>query len=744
MHANETYLVAGLTPTACSRLAPTGESTNTGGTALGTPNALREAVRCRDSAHRTTPRPRATAARSRTTTSHKECARDALKNQLLLELLTRAKTQRQSRHKSKKSRLVALANHEGGPLPQDAPALFSLVGAPTLIEKGSANQMPWTSGDKARDIATGEEPTPASAVCVHGHIEGSKKAAFLKPVGLIGSVGPTHHKQLVTGRHPKEELSAIRAANSKMVMVALKCAAQALAQRSGSRAPKAVAAAHALLLHGPASFHGVACGSVRFFSADRTKDKILEQARKWQRQKPEDKAKVLSVQIDRSELKQVGAYPGRIASEEILSKKSKENDLVQIIRTMIEVKGPLTVSEFMQRHGYYMKKDVFGTKGDFTTAPEISQMFGELIGIWCVATWQQMGSPSAIKIVEMGPGRGSLMSDFLRAAKSFPPFYQALDIHMVEISPALRKIQQENLGCEPIEGKASTANTMQIPGGPTVQWHEDFGHVPQGPSLMILQELFDALPVHQGWCERLVDVDYEGGEDHFRFVLSPGPTPATRVYIGREKVFDPNAIPAQASSAPSMLVGEQTANPIKRLDIDDGSSPITTADAQIGDKIEISPMGIALAQDIAKRISQFGGGALLVDYGHDRPSELSLRGIKNHEFVSVLREPGDVDLSIDVDFATLRRYATAEENVKGFGPIGQGAFLKNMGIEHRLAALLQNAESEEVQEELFSAYERLVEPDQMGSIFKAMALTHVDIGQPVGFEVLPQATNDEQ
>lgn len=405
------------------------------------------------------------------------------------------------------------------------------------------------------------------------------------------------------------------------------------------------------------------------------------------------------------------------------------------------------------QHGYYMKKDVFGTKGDFTTAPEISQMFGELIGIWCVATWQQMGMPGAIKIVEMGPGRGSLMSDFLRAAKSFPPFYQALEIHMVEISPALRKIQQENLGCQPIGDKETAVNKMQVPDGPTVQWHQDFGNVPHGPSLMVAQELFDALPVHQfeytakGWCERLVDVDYEDGEDHFRFVLSPGATPATRVYIGRQKVFDPSAMPAQMPSASTVMSEaslSERADHIKRLDIHDGSSPITTTNAQIGDRIEVSPTGIALAQDIAKRISQNGGGALIVDYGHDRPSELSLRGIKSHEFVSVLREPGDVDLSIDVDFATLRRYATAEANVASAGPIGQGAFLKNMGIEHRLAALLQSCESEEVQEELFSAYERLVEPDQMGSIFKAMALTHTDIGQPVGFEVAPASTMDEQ
>lgn len=149
----------------------------------------------------------------------------------------------------------------------------------------------------------------------------------------------------------------------------------------------------------------------------------------------------------------------------------------------------------------------------------------------------------------------------------------------------------------------------------------------------------------KGWCERLVDVDYEDGEDHFRFVLSPGPTPATRVYIGRQKVFDPSAMPAQMPSAMASepLLADR-ADHIKRLDIHDGSSAIMTASAQIGDRIEVSPTGIALAQDIAKRISQFGGGALIIDYGHDRPSELSLRGIKSHEFVSVLREPGDVDL----------------------------------------------------------------------------------------------------
>ncbi|KAL4171147.1 hypothetical protein KRP22_009245 [Phytophthora ramorum] len=497
-----------------------------------------------------------------------------------------------------------------------------------------------------------------------------------------------------------------------------------------------------------------------FSSTSDVKDaKVVAQAKKWQQQQPEDKAKFLSIQVDRSALKQPGdALPSQ-SPVDLPQNKSKENSLVHVLRSMIEVKGPLTVAEFMTRalshpdHGYYMKKDVFGSQGDFTTAPEISQMFGELIAVWCVATWQQMGTPSHVKIVEMGPGRGSLMSDFLRAAKSFPPFYEAIEIHMVDISPAMQKIQQETLKCEPVEDKTAPENTMRLPdNGPTVRWHADFANVPHGPSLMIAQELFDALPAHQfeytdrGWCERLIDADYEDSGDHFRFVLSPGPTPATRVYIGREKLFDPTQ--ALSHVAETHISGVEDLKKmqgavVQRLDVADvAGTPVRTAQAQVGDKIEISPVSIALVQDMAKRISQSGGGALIVDYGYDHPSELSLRGIKNHEFVSVLREPGDVDLSIDVDFATLRRFATAESKVTISGPVGQGTFLKNMGIEHRLAMLLQNTESEKVQEDLFSSFERLVEPEQMGTIFKAMALTHTDIGQPVGFEDTPSETTE--
>ncbi|CEG49218.1 nadh dehydrogenase [Plasmopara halstedii] len=486
-------------------------------------------------------------------------------------------------------------------------------------------------------------------------------------------------------------------------------------------------------------------------SKDLNGDKIAAQSKKWQQQNPEDKAKFLSVQVDRSTLKTVGGALASNRPVDFRQEKSEENALVHLLRSMIEVKGPLTVAEFMTRalnhpdHGYYMKKDVFGSKGDFITAPEISQMFGELIAIWCVATWQQMGMPSHIKIVELGPGRGSLMSDFLRAAKSFPPFYDAIEVHMVDISPVMQKIQQETLKCEPIEVTMTPENWMQIPdSGPKIRWHTEFANVPHGPSLLIAQELFDAMPVHQfeytkrGWCERLVDIDLENGGDHFRFVLSPGPTPATRVYIGREKLYDPSKHLSTVTE--TQVSGVEDLKKVKNTGVycadllDVAGTPIRTAEAQIGDKIEISPLSIALVQDIAKRISQSGGGALIVDYGYDHPSALSLRGIQNHKFVSVLREPGDVDLSIDVDFSTLRRFALAESKVKSSGPVGQGNFLKNMGIKLRLDMLLQNTESKKVQEDLISSYKRLVDPDQMGSVFKAMALTHIDLGQPVGFE----------
>ncbi|KAF0683778.1 Aste57867_24162 [Aphanomyces stellatus] len=469
---------------------------------------------------------------------------------------------------------------------------------------------------------------------------------------------------------------------------------------------------------------------------------------------PKSTLKERIVSVDRSGLKQPHLHSllKDNAHVKTVAKKAKENELTRLLHALIAMRGPITVAEFMrhalshQQHGYYMKRDVFGTQGDFTTAPEISQMFGELIGIWCIATWQQMGSPSHIKIVEMGPGRGSLMEDFVRTAKQFPAFYAALEIHMVEISPALRQIQQTKLGA--VQTNDDDASWRLSSTGPSIAWHEDLAQVPEGPTLFIAQELFDALPVHQfeytdkGWVERLVDIDESPvSDDHFCFVLSPGPTPATRVYIGKEKIVTPDAqlmknMPQNASPQDilaNLNAAAVIAEKLEKEEKEEAPAPVLSANVQVGDRIEICPLGIALIQDMAKRIGAHSGAALVVDYGRDHPSEVSLRGIQNHQFVSVLREPGDVDLSIDVDFSTLKRYATEGGDVRAYGPVGQGQFLTEMGIEHRMAALFQNS-SEETQEAIYKAYERLVDPNQMGSIFKAMALVSGKVtGEPVGF-----------
>ncbi|ETV95052.1 hypothetical protein H310_11350 [Aphanomyces invadans] len=479
--------------------------------------------------------------------------------------------------------------------------------------------------------------------------------------------------------------------------------------------------------------------------------------------KPDSKLKERFVSVDRSGLKQPHLHALLKDNTHVQAlgrhkKATKENELTRFLHSLIAVRGPITVAEFMRHalshpvHGYYMKRDVFGTKGDFTTAPEISQMFGELVGVWCIATWQQMGSPSQIKLIEVGPGRGSLMEDFVRTAKQFPAFYKALEVHMVEISPALKELQQTKL-----QATAAADGGFRLPNnGPAIYWHDELTHVPEGPTLFIAQELFDALPVHQfeytdkGWCERLIDIDdTRENEDHFRFVLSPGPTPATRVYIGKEKIVTPDIQVSKPSTPneskdPKDILDNLNASAaritahLEALEKEDSVDvvPVLSPGVQVGDRIEISPVGIALVQEVARRIDTHGGAALVVDYGRDHPSEVSLRGIQHHQFVSVLREPGDVDLSIDVDFSTLKRYATDETRVRAYGPIGQGEFLKAMGIEHRMAALFQNA-SEEMQETIYDAYERLVDPDQMGTIFKAMALVSDKVvGDPVGFTPL--------
>ena len=355
--------------------------------------------------------------------------------------------------------------------------------------------------------------------------------------------------------------------------------------------------------------------------------------------------------------------------------------LARILARRIRVEGPISVSTFMAEalghpeHGYYRRADPLGAAGDFVTAPEISQMFGELIGLWCAEMWRLMGSPTAFRFVELGPGRGTLMADALRATKVLPGFGDAASLHLVETSPALRERQKQALAAY------------------DVAWHDRFADVPDGPTILVANEFFDALPIHQfertadGWRERLVALEGE------RFVrtLSPTRTPA-EVLIPR----------------------------------------ILLVAAEPQSVVEVSPLSITTMTAIAERLAAFGGCALVVDYGHDGHAVGdTLQAVRNHEFQDVLGDPGAVDLTAHVDFAALAE--AAHDNAGHFGPTTQGAFLQALGIRMRAEQLKKHA-SEAQRRDIDAALQRLIDPKEMGTLFKVMAVCDRDLPPPPGFD----------
>ncbi|GMH33983.1 hypothetical protein BSKO_01817 [Bryopsis sp. KO-2023] len=399
--------------------------------------------------------------------------------------------------------------------------------------------------------------------------------------------------------------------------------------------------------------------------------------------------------------------------------KENETDLVRHLKTRIMMGGgPISVAEYMKevltnpQHGFYMNRDVFGTGGDFITSPEISQMFGELVGIWSVCTWQQMGSPAAINIVEMGPGRGTLMADFLRGTQALAPFASALNsVHLVEISPALRKKQWATLKCqgeieEVVDGKVGVSQIN----GCKIQWHRSLAHVPKEiPEIIVAHEFMDALPVHQfaktdqGWCERLVDVAEADDPSHFRFVLSPKATPAFAILGSRRLAWMSDA---EKAACKQMEVGGQ--------------------------------MLVAVV-DISKRVTETRGAALVIDYGKDGCYESSVQAIRRHKVGDILNNPGCADLSAHVDFTAIRKAVEeSRSEAVAHGPVEQGWFLRSLGIDARLEALCRDADGAQV-EKLTEGCQRLIEPagedaPGMGEIYKVMAITGPGIGAPVAFE----------
>ena len=353
------------------------------------------------------------------------------------------------------------------------------------------------------------------------------------------------------------------------------------------------------------------------------------------------------------------------------------------LKSYIQANGPISVRAFMEaclydpQHGYYRAGNPIGAEGDFITAPEISQMFGEILGVWAVTCWQAMGQPLPLQIIELGPGRGTLMSDMLRSLKKLHPAFEMISLCLVEKSLSLRAAQKKTV--EPYECRVS--------------WHETLGGIPAGPSLLIANEFLDCLPIRQfirtrdGWHERVVGLDQNGD---FAFVVG---------------------------------------KPLRKGVI----VPQRYVDAPPGSIFEYCPDFEELMKDLA-RLGQGGPFAgLFIDYGFEGPAlGETLQAVKSHKMVPPFVRPGDVDLTAHVDFTAFAALAVAN-GLKAYGPRDQGAFLSQLGIGTRAQTLAASA-SEPQAEKLLSDVVRLVAPEQMGSLFKVMCVTSGGVRVPAPFD----------
>ena len=343
----------------------------------------------------------------------------------------------------------------------------------------------------------------------------------------------------------------------------------------------------------------------------------------------------------------------------------------------IRSEGPLSLSDYMAdclmhpEWGYYATRDPLGAAGDFITAPEISQMFGEMIGLCIAQSWLDQGRPTPFVLAEAGPGRGTMMSDILRATRAVPGFADAVSMHLVETSPALRQVQAETLsGVAPV-------------------WHDGVQTLPDNlPLFFVANEFLDALPIRQfqrtetGWRERCVGLDSE----ELAFGLGPElPQPGLNARV---------------------------------------------EDTRAGDIVELCPQMPALAEAIGARIVKNGGMALFIDYGDWRSLGDTLQALENHTPVDPLAAPGQADLTAHVDFEVL-----AKATPSGFARLTpQGIFLERLGITARAQALARGKGDAEV-DRIAAAHRRLTHPEEMGNLFKVMGFFPLSGNPPPGLEI---------
>lgn len=363
--------------------------------------------------------------------------------------------------------------------------------------------------------------------------------------------------------------------------------------------------------------------------------------------------------------------------------------LLSIIKDTIRAEGPMAISDYMQlclghpQYGYYIKKDPFGEQGDFITAPEISQVFGELIGLWCADMWAQTGGGPA-GLVELGPGRGTLMQDALRATRNIEEFHDYLTIHLVETSPILQTTQFHTL-----------QNAHE-----RLEWDESIDALPEKPLFIIANEFFDALPIRQhvqtkdGMKERRVGIDEESGELCYVMV----------------------------SAGLSLAKGD--------------------SDIDVGTIIESCQAAKEIVGTLCEHLRAHGGALLMIDYGYLGDSHQdTLQAVKGHLYHSPLKDPGDADITAHVDFNTLAEVAE-DHGMAVHGPIEQGKFLVRLGAEIRTEKLLQNA-NEEQGMLLVEGVKRLIDPAQMGELFKVMAICADSNIYPAGFYATSEQDADE-
>lgn len=366
-----------------------------------------------------------------------------------------------------------------------------------------------------------------------------------------------------------------------------------------------------------------------------------------------------------------------------MTERAQPTPLEAEILALIAAEGPIGIDRYMALalghpvHGYYVTRDPLGAGGDFITAPEISQMFGELIGLWAAEVWTAMGAPARLRLIEWGPGRGTLIADALRAAAALPAFQNAIDLHLVETSPALRARQRAALAAI---------------GWPEarVTWHAAPETVPDGPMIGVGNEFLDALPIRQfararaRWHERLVGLDTEG---RLTFGLSPDPETSL------------------------------------------------TIPAPDGAVLEIAPAALGFTAGLARRLADQGGAALLIDYGDHVTPRFgdTLQALKDHAFVDPLATPGEADLTAHVDFAAIAQ-AARRAGAAVYGPVTQADCLEALGLSVRAAALKRRASPAQAAA-IDAAVARLTDrtPTGMGALFKTLALSHPDLPVPPGF-----------